>query len=121
MHELLWFEDEHLRDVVIVDPVTYFVKPAALIIRRHIGTADDPTVHTSPIHKQCSVEMPCDFHDMATRGVVTNRLLRRLLELGECSDRVKMIVLLMIRFGLLVPRTSTRSEHGALHLNCVKH
>lgn len=108
VHELLWLEDENLWDVVIIDPVAYFVKPATQIIRKHTSTLDDPTVHFYPLeeHKACYEDMFEQFHHMVDCGVVAKSLLHRLLELGGCesSGRIGNVVKLMVKFGLLVPR-----------------
>jgi hypothetical protein len=42
---LVWFAEPALRDVVILDPIAFFVVPATLIIRRHRPTDDDATCH----------------------------------------------------------------------------
>ena len=39
-----------LRDVVILDPIKFFVAPATLLICKHVPTLDDPTHHLSLIH-----------------------------------------------------------------------
>ena len=44
---LVWFAEPALRDVVILDPIDFFVVPATLIIRRHRPTDDDATWHTT--------------------------------------------------------------------------
>jgi hypothetical protein len=44
---LVWFPEPSLKDVVILDPSQFFVRPATLIIRKHEPTDEDPTHHTS--------------------------------------------------------------------------
>eukprot|EP01040_Poterioochromonas_malhamensis_P007341 gene7341-biopygen1352 len=40
----LWTEEEGLHDIIILDPIEYFVRPATSIICKHIATKDDPYV-----------------------------------------------------------------------------
>ncbi|KAJ1434190.1 hypothetical protein B484DRAFT_394161, partial [Ochromonadaceae sp. CCMP2298] len=106
MGALMWHEDEALRDVVILDAVTYFVQPATLIICKHAPTATDPTLHLLPEHKTCRKALPREFRNMTEKGIVTGQLLQMLL-----GGEVGRIVTLMVKFGLLVPMQ--REEEGA--------
>ncbi|KAJ1430248.1 hypothetical protein B484DRAFT_395990, partial [Ochromonadaceae sp. CCMP2298] len=106
MGALMWHEDEALRDVVILDAVTYFVQPATLVICKHAPTATDPTLHLLPEHKSCRKALPGDFRNMTEKGIVTGQLLQMLLG-GEAGR----IVTLMVKFGLLVPMQG--EEEGA--------
>lgn len=113
----MWIEvDACLRDVVIIDPVAYFVKPATQIIRRHLSSFKDPTVHYYTFrcedHEKLYKDKFKEFRIMMEDGIVTDPLLQRLLLLGqdgdhEDRDKVEKIIRLMVHFGLLVPRVNS--------------
>jgi GTPase SAR1 family protein len=100
---LIWINEENLRDVVILDPIEYFVKPATMIICKHIATKDDPyrTVHFEEIHKACRKKWREDWYQMLEFGLVSERLARRLLA-SVCKNEahVDNVLLLMERYGL---------------------
>jgi hypothetical protein len=100
---VIWINEEKLRDVVILDPIEYFVKPATMIICKHIATKDDPyhTVHCDMIHKSCRKEWPEDWFQMLEFGLVSDRLARELLiSACEDEDHLNIILSLMERYGL---------------------
>jgi GTPase SAR1 family protein len=105
MGKFLWINEDNLRDIVILDPVYYFVKPATLIICKHIATKDDlyHTVHYEKIHEDCRVEWPEDWFQMLEFGLVSDRLARRLLG-SSCRDdeHVNFVLRFMERYGLLI-------------------
>jgi hypothetical protein len=103
---LMWINEENLRDIVILDPIEYFVKPATKIICKHIATTDDPshTVHCEETHESSRKEWPEDWYQMLEFGLVSDRLARRLLE-SACKDKdhhVEKVLVLMKRYGLLI-------------------
>jgi hypothetical protein len=55
MGVLIWIEEPGLREVVILDPIEYFVKPVTRIIYKHLASKKDPYVlkHELPFHKEC--------------------------------------------------------------------
>jgi hypothetical protein len=61
MGMLLWINDEKLKDIVILDPIKYFVDPATMIICKHILTKDDPyhIVHCEEIHQEVRKYVCC--------------------------------------------------------------
>jgi GTPase SAR1 family protein len=89
LHErgmLLWSDESNLADIVIIEPVEYFVKLAALIICRHLATTDDPNgiVHEKGIHKVSRALWPEDWFQMLEYGLVSQRLVYKLL-LSACE------------------------------------
>jgi GTPase SAR1 family protein len=115
---LIWIDAEVLRNYVIVDPIEFFVKPATMMICKHIATKDDPTIHFENVHMECIREWPGDWFQMLEFGLVTEKLARRLL--GSCTDnnheRIDSVLLLMEKFSLLFPLSfrgvKDRSEAG---------
>jgi GTPase SAR1 family protein len=109
MGVFIWIEEPSLREIVILDPIEYFVKPATRIICKHLASKKDPyaTKHELPIHKECQRELPEDWKLMLEFGIVTSALVIALLKNGMCErisdDQVEGVMLLMMRFGLMIP------------------
>jgi hypothetical protein len=101
MGYLMWHDQPVLRDVIILDPIIFFVKPAALIICKHIQDGNDPTMHFLPVHSKCK-KMQCNkVNDLTTKGILNSTLLPILWE--EFADVSSILLHLMCRYGLLVP------------------
>ena len=94
MASLIWFADENLRDVIIMDPVDFFIIPASVVIF-------DSSLHENDIHKWCRQQMSDEYNFMLNNGVAVDSLIRKLL--SEHADKAENVVRLMVRFGLLVP------------------
>mmetsp|Transcript_23591 Transcript_23591/g.23783 ORF Transcript_23591/g.23783 Transcript_23591/m.23783 type:complete len:1313 (+) Transcript_23591:119-4057(+) len=108
MGVLMWHEDEKLRDVVILNAVDYFITPATRVVCKHQSSLEDRSadcVHYLPIHKKCKKELPLDWQNMLDKGIVTTELLYRLLE--EAANQREEVILLMKKFGLLIPLIPT--------------
>jgi GTPase SAR1 family protein len=125
MGMVMWIDEGKLRDIVILDPIKYFVKPATMIICKHIATKDDSyhIVHCEEIHQDCRRKWPEDWFQMLEFGLVSQRLARRLL-LSACEDddRVDKVLLLMERFGfvsVLPVRPSCSADCKALFVAAV--
>jgi hypothetical protein len=104
MHEMglaMWHEEVSLKDVIIMDPVKYFVTPATTIICKHVQREDDhdATWHLLPIHKKCRKAYSDDWKMMLEYGLVSEQLLDALLSEYLQKEKVKA---LMLRYGLLV-------------------
>ena len=101
MGYLMWHDQPVLRDVIILDPIEFFVKPAALIICKHIQDGNDPTMHFLPVHSKCKKMQFNKFNDLTTKGILNSCLLPILWE--QFADRSAILLHLMCRYGLLVP------------------
>ena len=101
MGYLMWHDQPVLRDVIILDPIEFFVKPAALIICKHIQDGNDPRMHFLPVHSKCKKMQLNKFNDLTTNGILNSSLLPILWE--EFADRIAILLHLMCRYGLLVP------------------
>ena len=87
-HEMgywMWHDQPVLRDVIILDPIEFFVKPASLIICKHIKDESDPTFHFLPVHSKCKKMEFNKFNDLTTKGILNSSLLPILWE--EFADR----------------------------------
>jgi hypothetical protein len=112
MNIVLWSDDAGLRDTVIVDPITFFVNPAATIICKLVQTEGDPTLHTSETHKTCRRTQPEQFADLVDSGLLHDSLLQPLL-LDKCAGDVKAletVVRLLVKYSLLVPMTEAAPQ-----------
>lgn len=101
-------DEPGLRDVVILDPVAYFVTPATTVICKHVPTEQDPTHHWLDVHKKCQKKMHADWQKMVSEGVVSHGLLQMLLD--EHKDHFPLLERLMLKFGLLVQLHSSQSQ-----------
>ena len=108
---LLWHDEEGLRHTVIREPVEFFVTPAAKVICKHAPTDDDPMYHLLAVHKKCEMEFGQDFVEMRDKGIISERLLRGMLE--EHLGQYDQIKLLMIKYGLLVPLVTGADDDSA--------
>jgi GTPase SAR1 family protein len=97
----MWHDEPSLRDVIILDPVKYFVEPATVIICKHSqGTKDeDATWHLLKIHEECQRKYFEDWQLMLETGLLSENLLSALL--SEYPQREE-IVLLLKKYGLLL-------------------
>jgi GTPase SAR1 family protein len=133
MGVLIWIEEPGLREVVILDPIEYFVKPVTRIICKHLASKKDPYAikHELPIHKECHQGVLSeDWKRMLEFGLVSDPLARRLLKNrmkeGKSQivpdDTANKLMLLMQKYGLMIPvqyeqgnNTSTQREANEVH------
>eukprot|EP01038_Epipyxis_sp_PR26KG_P012321 gene12321-16525_t len=101
---LLWNQEELLRDIIILDPISFFVKPVTNVICKHNPTEGDPTRHFTKLHRKCFNFVPYDWNEMIEKGVVSkNNLLNLLLLSDDGSFSTSNVIQLMIKYGLIVP------------------
>jgi len=99
MGMLMWHEEPSLCDVVIMDPVSFFVKPATNVICKHEPDLVDDTVHIRQIHDEMRIRYGVDFKTMTKKGIVTDRLMQGLL--SECASNLPIVKNLMMKYGLM--------------------
>lgn len=97
---LMWYDDDGLRDVVILDPFEFFIRAATTVICKLVTTEDDPTLHVTEVHKRCQKSHQAAWSDFMDRAVLDYDLLLALLQ--EWRDSATTIIRLMVKFGLLV-------------------
>jgi hypothetical protein len=94
---LMWHDQPVLRDVIILDPIEYFVKPASLIICKHIQDGNNPTKLFLPVHSKFR-----NFDVLTKKGIVNSSQLSILW--GKfAEDRRTILLHLMCRYGHLAP------------------
>ena len=118
MGMLMWHDEESLRDLVILQPIDYFVRPATVIICKHEPTIEDNLYHSLPIHKKVKKYIRYEWDQMVKNGFVSSKLIQALLlpatvspmlvagiDTNYCCksiDHLEMVVRLMIKYGLIV-------------------
>lgn len=111
LHEmgiLMWHDEDKLREVVVFDPIEYFVKPATIVICKHVPDEADGTRHVLDIHRTVRKVHGRDFQQMTRHGIITEKLLKALLQQHE--ENYMHISQLMLKYGLLVPLTVEQVE-----------
>ncbi|KAK0350834.1 hypothetical protein LTR94_027409, partial [Friedmanniomyces endolithicus] len=86
LHEmgiLMWHDEDKLREVVVFDPIEYFVKPATIVICKHVPDEADGTYHVLDIHRRVRKVHGRDFQQMTRHGIITEKLLKALLQHHE--------------------------------------
>ena len=108
MHILMWVDEDQLRDVVIFDPIAYFVTPATIIISKLTPSRDDSTNHETDLHRYARRMLPDQYNDMVKKGVIADVLIPMLRR--NYAGRIPQIVRLMVKYGLLVPIINSKIE-----------
>ncbi len=107
---LMWHDEDNLRDVVVLDPIEYFVKPATIVICKHVPDQTDGIHHVLEIHRKVRKSHVKEFQEMTKHGIISEHLLEALLE--SQKENYRPIRALMLKYGLLVPLTLQTSEGG---------
>jgi GTPase SAR1 family protein len=115
LHEmgyLMWNQEPLLRDIVILDPIQFFVTPVTLLICKHIrDVTGDPTIHHVDVHRECAKK----YYRQWTRFVQSGILDASLLDVlwNAYVDLIPNLILLMTKFGLMIPlRQSANDMHA---------
>ena len=112
MGYLMWHDQSVLRDFIILDPIEFFVKPASLIICKHIRDGNNPTMHFLPVHSKCKKMQFRNFDILTKNGILNSSLLPILWE-ELAEDRRTILLHLMCRYGLLVPLLYNTAEESS--------
>jgi hypothetical protein len=118
MNILLWIDEAHLREVVILDAISYFVRPAASIICKLVPTLFDPTLHETEEHCLCQRRHPDEYQGLLHKGQLAECLLPLLL-LGKCGGdqaTVDVVVRLMVQFSFMVSVTSNTKPEEKIYV-----
>jgi GTPase SAR1 family protein len=101
MGHLMWLDEPGLRDVVILDPVSYLVTPATIIICKLKPDHDDTTHHCLDTHRECERMHKREWGLLKNDGVLSVKLLPILWQ--PYVAHTEVLLQLMVKFGLLVP------------------
>ena len=67
---LMWVNEEKLRDIVILNPIEFFVVPVTTLICKLKPTETSSTCHTySEIHQHCKTRFYPDWRKMEEKGI----------------------------------------------------
>ena len=108
MGVLLWIDETGLRDVVILDPVTYFVEPASRIICNHRAHFSDSTIHHKNIQAVCRKNQGMECDRMIQKGLVSRQLLNVLLSHKLEPGNIPAVIDLMLKYGLIIRLEQTQ-------------
>jgi hypothetical protein len=100
----MWLDEPGLRDVVILDPVSYLVVPATIITCKLTPDREDGTHHIMASHLECERMHKREWMLLKHDGVLSVKLLPILWE--QYQKRSEALQRLMVKFGLLVPLRS---------------
>jgi GTPase SAR1 family protein len=101
MGHLMWLDEPGLRDVVILDPVSYLVTPATIIICKLTPDHEDTIHHCLASHRECERRHKRAWSQLTHEGVLSVQLLPILWE--KYQEHSVVLLQLMVKFGLLVP------------------
>jgi GTPase SAR1 family protein len=111
MGHLMWIDEPDLRDVVVLDPVSYLVTPATVIICKITPDKDDPTHHFMAAHRECERMHKREWMLLKQDGVLHVSLLPILWK--DYLKHKDVLLQLMVKFGLLVPLRTAAIVKGA--------
>ena len=101
MGVVLWLDEEGLRDVVILDIITFFIEPATLIICNHISNPSDNTIHHKNVQEMCRKNRRKEWDEMTLKGLVSQQLMESLLS-HKVDVIIPVVVQMMLKYGLIV-------------------
>lgn len=116
MGHLMWHDEPSLREVVVLDPISYLVEPATIIIRKLTPDRYDINQHHfAKPHRECEKMHKNEWRKLTTFGILHTVLLPILWK--DYIEHWRILLVLMVKFGLLVP---LRRSFGVLeHKNSV--
>jgi GTPase SAR1 family protein len=114
MGHLMWLDEPGLRDVVILDPVSYLVTPATIIICKLTPDHEDTIHHCMASHRECERKHKRAWSQLTHEGVLSVQLLPILWE--KYQQHSEVLLQLLVKFGLLVPLHGDASGPVAQYL-----
>ena len=114
MGVVLWINEKGMRDVVILNIITFFVEPATLIICNHILNPSNNTIHHKNIQEVCKKERSKEWKEMTQRGLVSRQLMEFLLLQKVDADNIPVIINMMLKYGLVVKLEQSRNHSSQI-------
>lgn len=109
MGVLMWHRESSLRDMVILNPIDYFVSPATMLICKHVQEGDDSTFHFLEEHDQAQRRHKFEWDKMIRDGVVHRCIVETVWAKYNSAHRLQLIELCK-KYGLLVSLQSQEEE-----------
>eukprot|EP00600_Ochromonadales_sp_CCMP1393_P012408 CAMPEP_0174997026 /NCGR_PEP_ID=MMETSP0005-20121125/723_1 /TAXON_ID=420556 /ORGANISM="Ochromonas sp., Strain CCMP1393" /LENGTH=306 /DNA_ID=CAMNT_0016251503 /DNA_START=19 /DNA_END=939 /DNA_ORIENTATION=+ len=100
MGHLMWHNEADLRDVVILDAVSFLVTPATIIICNLNPTNSETTQHITDDHLECARKHNREWRMLKETGILNTVLLPILWK--KFMRQSHVLLSLMVKFGLLV-------------------
>jgi hypothetical protein len=113
MGVLMWHAESNLQDIVILNPIEYFVTPATLLICKHEPDEKDGIYHSKAVHKKARKEYKMEWDEMVKEGQIHQVIIDAVLEEYSVDHR-KIVIELMKKYGLLVKITSSENASSCL-------
>ena len=112
---VMWKDSSPLDEVVIIDPVEYFVKPASAVICKHKPSARDATLHCEPVHQQCQRKDKMLWGEFVNFGKLYISILWDIIFsfTGDVTSTTN-IILYMTHLALIVPISNSNEVSDAL-------
>lgn len=106
---LLWIDERCLREVVIMDAISYLVSPATLIICQHTpDLGAGTTVHHEEVHRDCARRQPLEWEMLMKTAILNESLLPVLWR--EYLSHKEALLMLMTKYGMIVPFYQSEEE-----------
>ena len=100
---ILWLDEPGLRNIIIVDVISFFIRPACLIICNHVPNMTEKQVHHKEIQEECKNKHPADWGMMVKNGIVRREFIDILLKTGNTDrETIPVIINMMCNHGLIV-------------------
>ena len=115
---IMWYEEPSLRNFIILDPIEFFVMPAANIVCQHVQ--DKREAVYSKVLREAQRNYSLDFSLMKDKGIVSSELLKFVLQehmvekspkdTPDMLDHSEAVLKLMSKFSLIVPMFDDMGE-----------
>ena len=102
MGVVFWQNETGLRDVVILDIISFFIEPATLIICNHMSKPIDSTIHHEKIQAVRRKNRSMEWNEMTQRGLVNQSLMEFLLSHKVEASNIPVVINMMQKYGLIV-------------------
>ena len=112
---VMWHNEPVLKEVVITDPIEYFINAVATLICKHAPSVDvdgDATRHFNEVHREAMKSHRNDWNILMEKGLVSTPLLCRLLQ--SCNDQIDIVIKLMEKLAMLTPVVRIDDNWGFL-------
>lgn len=112
MGVLMWHRESSLRDMVILNPIDYFVSPATMLICKHVQEGDDTTFHFLDEHREAQQRYKFDWDKMIREGVV-HRCIVETIWSKYTAEHQQLLIALCKKYGLLVSLSDGEDDNDA--------
>ncbi len=101
MGSLMWVDEDKLREIIVLDFIEYFIKPATISFSKHVPEAVDDVLQVLEMQRSLKRQYAKEYQEMTTRGIITEKLLQAILQ--SHSQYYLHLRQLLLKYGHLVP------------------